>query len=136
MARRKLVPYLALMFALVLAAPALAQEQEPAAPTGLTGEWTLAVEGPQGLMAMTLKMTQTEKEIVGTLASEMGELEIAGEVDGAEVAFWASIESPDGGYFDISFVGTVEENKKIVGWMEAAGGEFSAEFTAHRVEKS
>ena len=137
MPRLRLIPCLALLLALALAAPAMAQEQEPAAaPAGLTGEWTLALEGPQGMMTMTLKMTQTDKELVGTLAGEMGELEIAGEVDGEEVAFWASFESPDGGYFDISFAGTVEENKKIAGWMEAGGGQFSAEFTAHRVEKS
>ena len=133
MTRSRLAPCVVLLLTLALAAPALAQDQEEAPPQGLTGDWSLAMEGPQGAVNVALKLVQEGKEITGTLDGPMGSLEIAGEVEEADVTFWASVDTPDG-FFDLVFAGTVEENKKIAGWMEA--GEFSAEFTATRVEKS
>ncbi len=121
--------------ALVIAAPALSQDQSPAPPTGLTGDWSLAMEGPQGMVRMTLKLVQKDEKITGTLDGPMGSLELAGEIEESEVSFWATVESPNGA-FDLRFTGTVEDNKKIVGWMEAGGGEVSTAFTAQRVEKS
>ncbi len=121
--------------ALVVAAPALAQDQAPVPPSDLTGDWSLAMEGPQGMVRMTLKLVQEDNQITGTLDGPMGLLELAGEIEEGEVSFWASVETPNGG-FELRFTGTVEENQKIVGWMEAGGGEVSTEFTAQRVEKS
>ncbi len=133
MIRRRFVPCVVLLLTLTLAAPALAQDQEEVPPEGLTGDWSLAMEGPQGLVNIALKLVQKGKEITGTLDGPMGSLEIAGEIEEADVTFWASVDTPDG-VFDLVFAGTLEENKKIAGWMDA--GEFSAEFTATRVEKS
>lgn len=135
MARSRAASVVALLLALTFAVPALAQDQRDTPPAGLTGDWALTMEGPQGTVNITLKLVQEGTKITGTLDGPMGALEVAGEIEAADVSFWASVETPNG-VFDLLFTGAVEEDKKIVGWMEAGGGEFSTEFTATRVEKS
>lgn len=130
------IPFVAL--ALLAAMPALAQEeQEAAPPVGVSGDWIMTVQSDQGAMDMNLMFKQEGNEITGTLDGPMGMIEIAGEIDEEDnLAFWASIEIPDGsGYFDLYFSGTVAENKTIAGTMDGGGGQFTADFTAKRKEK-
>jgi hypothetical protein len=127
----------AVVSVLLIAAPALAQEQEEvAAPVGVTGEWIMTVESDQGAMDMNLTLKQEEKEVTGTLESEMGILELAGEIgEENDITFWASIEAPDGsGYYDLFFSGTIVENKTITGMLDLAGM-MTADFVAKRKEK-
>lgn len=100
----------------------------------LTGEWTLTMEGPQGLVNMVLELVQRDNEITGTLDGPMGPLQLAGKIEGNEVSFQARVESR-GGAYDLLFSGVVEDDKKITGRMRA-GGDVTTEFTAERVEKT
>ena len=126
---RRLTP-LALTLALVLAAPALAQQEE--APN-VTGEWSLVMEAPQGMVSIEIVFAQEGTEVSGTLNGPMGLRELNGEIEGNEIVFRISVESPDGS-FDLIFTGKVEENNKISGMMESGDGEFSVEFAAERKE--
>ena len=130
MARPRGLTPLALTLAFVLAAPALAHQEE--APN-VTGEWSLTMEAPQGMVSMEIVFAQEGTEVSGTLNGPMGTTELNGEIEGNEIVFWISVESP-GGTFDLIFTGKVEENNKISGMMEAGGGDFSVEFTAKRKE--
>ena len=130
MARIRRLTSLALTLAFVLAAPALAHQEE--APN-VTGEWSLVMEAPQGMVSMEIVFAQEGTEVSGTLNGPMGLTELNGEIEGDEIVFWISVESPDGA-FDLIFTGKVEENNKISGMMESGSGEFSVEFTAERKE--
>ena len=130
MARIRRLTSLALTLAFVLAAPALAHRQE--APN-VTGKWSLAMEAPQGMVSMEIVFAQEGTEISGTLNGPMGMTELNGEIEGDEILFWISVESPDGA-FDLIFTGKVEENNKISGMMESGDAGFSVEFTAERKE--
>jgi len=121
---------LALTLAFVLAAPAPAHQGE--APN-VTGEWSLAMDAPQGMVSMEIVFVQEGTKISGTLNGPMGLAELNGEIDGNEIVFRISVESP-GGTFDLIFTGKVEDNNKISGMMESGGGAFSVEFTAERKE--
>jgi len=139
MARSFRLAYVPLLtLALLIAAPALAQEeQEAAPPVGVSGEWIMTVDSDQGAQAMNVTFKQEANEVTGILEGPMGALEFAGEIDEENnISFWASIEMPDGsGYFDLYFVGVVVENKTISGTLDAGGGQFIADFTAKRKEQ-
>lgn len=142
MARSFRLAYIPLLtLALLIAAPALAQEeQESAPPVGVTGDWIMTMQSDQGAQDMTVTFKQEAEEateITGVLEGPMGALEMAGEIDAENnISFWASIEAPDGsGYIDIYFVGTVVENKTMSGTMDIGGGMMTADFTAKRKEK-
>ena len=121
---------LALVVALLVAAPvAVAQQAE----ADVTGDWSLAMEGPQGMVNMEVAFHQDHGELTGTLNGPMGSTELGGEIEGTEISFWISVETPNGA-FDLVFNGKVEENKKISGVMQAEGGEFPSNFTAVRKE--
>lgn len=128
MARPRGLTPLALTLAFVLAAPALAHQEE--APN-VTGEWSLTMEAPQGMVSMEIVFAQEGTEVSGTLNGPMGTTELNGEIEGNEIVFWISVETPDSS-FDLIFTGKVEENNKISGMMESGGGEVSVEFTAKR----
>ncbi len=130
MARIRRLTSLALTLAFGLATPTLAHQQE--APN-VTGEWSLAMEAPQGMVSMEIVFAQEGTEITGTLDGPMGHTELHGEIDGNEIVFWITVESPDSP-FDLIFSGKVEENKKISGMMKSGSGELSVEFTAERKE--
>lgn len=130
MARKRRLTPLALTLAFVLAAPALAHQEE--APN-VTGEWSLTMEAPQGMVSMEIVFAQEGTEVSGTLNGPMGTTELNGEIEGNEIVFWISVETPDSS-FDLIFTGKVEENNKISGMMESGGGEVSVEFTAKRKE--
>ena len=120
---------LALTLAFVLATPAFAHQGE--APD-VTGEWSLAMDAPQGMVSMEIVFVQEGTELSGTLNGPMGLTELTGAIEGNEIVFRIAVESPNG-TFALSFTGKVEENNKISGIMEGSGG-FSVEFTAERKE--
>lgn len=120
---------LALTLAFVLATPAFAHQGE--APD-VTGEWSLAMDAPQGMVSMEIVFVQEGTELNGTLNGPMGLTELTGAIEGNKIVFRIAVESPNG-TFALSFTGKVEENNKISGIMEGSGG-FSVEFTAERKE--
>ena len=131
MAHPRRMALLALTLATVLGSAALAQQEEA---TNVTGEWSLSMQGPQGMVHMEIELAQDQEgAITGTLNGPMGTAEVTGLTEGNEIMFYIMVESPDGDY-GLLFTGAVEENKKIVGKMENEGGEISVDFTAERKE--
>ena len=131
MARGARLTLLVLSVAIVLAAPALAQQAET---PDVTGEWSLTMEGPQGMVFMEIVFAQDEDlAIGGTLNGPMGETEVTGAIEGNEIMFWILFETP-GGEVAMFFTGKVEDNKKITGEVKIQQGEFSTEFTAEHKE--
>ena len=120
-----------ILSAFIFAVPTLAQRGET---PNVTGEWSLTMEGPQGMVAMEIVFAQDEDlAIVGTLNGPMGETEVTGAIEGDEIMFWIMFETP-GGDVGMFFTGKVEENKRIVGEVDIQQGEFLTEFTAERKE--
>lgn len=97
----------------------------------LTGDWSLRMMGPMGLVQMTLKITQEGSTLRGSAEGPMGPAELSGEVDGERATF--SLAPGDGRGFAMAFSGTFqggEEVDVLAGTMRA--GEVSAEFRAER----
>lgn len=92
------------------------------------------MEGPQGLVQMTLTIEQIDEELRGTVAGPMGESPLTGSVEGQKVSFSIVIDSGPG--FEMAFDGTLakdEQGEVIRGTMHS--GDVTAEFTAHRTPR-
>jgi hypothetical protein len=83
---------LACVFALILAAGAAA----PFAQTNVSGDWTLTINGPQGIIDTEATFTQDGEKVTGTMTSPMGEVSVAGTVNGSTVAFEFNVVTPNG----------------------------------------
>jgi hypothetical protein len=104
-------------------------------PVDISGNWALKMEGPQGLVQMTLAIEQIDGELRGTVEGPMGSAPLTGTVDGETVAFSMVIDSGPG--FEMSFEGTLatdEEGEVIRGTMHS--GDVSAEFVARRTSRT
>ena len=134
MLRSRRFPWLALMLVLILAGPALGQQDES---PNVSGDWSLTMEeGPQGVVSLDITFAQDDEGgITGTASGSMGSYEVTGLIETNQIMFYFLIGSPDAE--DSSqwmFEGTVEENEEISGTMVGNMGEFSVEFTAERKE--
>lgn len=92
------------------------------------------MEGPQGLVQMTLTIEQIDGELRGTVEGPMGESPLTGSVEDHKVAFSIVIDSGPG--FEMAFDGTLaqdEQGEVIRGTMRS--GDVTAEFTAHRTQR-
>ena len=128
------LPLLAVTLGVVLAVPALGQQEET---PNVTGEWSLTMEeAPQGMASLDITLAQGEEGgITGTASGSMGSYEVTGLIEGNQIMFYFLIGSPD--EEDSSqwmFEGTVEGNDEISGTMDGNMGEFSVEFAAERNE--
>lgn len=104
-------------------------------PADISGNWALKMEGPQGLVQMTLAVEQIDGELRGTVEGPMGSSALTGTVEGETVAFSIVIDSGPG--FEMSFRGTVatdEEGDVIRGTMHS--GDVEAEFVARRAPRA
>jgi hypothetical protein len=89
------------------------------------------MEGPQGLVQMTLAVEQIDGELRGTVDGPMGSSPLTGTVDGTKITFAIVIDSGPG--FEMSFRGTLasdDERDVIRGTMHS--GDVAAEFVARR----
>lgn len=101
----------------------------------VSGNWALKMEGPQGLVQMTLAIEQTDGELRGTVEGPMGSAPLTGTVDGETVAFSMVIDSGPG--FEMSFEGTFatdDEGDVIRGTMHS--GHVNAQFVARRTSRT
>ena len=112
---------------ILVAAPAAllaAQQAQEATVIDVSGDWILTME----MGDADLTFTQEGATLTGVLESPQGALDLEGEVEGKEVVFW--------GYFDEFTIGfwaeLDEDNMTMTGTMEAAEGEFVADFVAER----
>lgn len=122
-------------------APSKPQEPKPepksdAKPTTaatLAGKWTVSVETQQGAMDSSLDMKvdpKDAKKVIGTIASQMGEAAVEGEVVEGKLTFWITIDG-GGGSMSVTFVGTLQKDGSLAGTFNFGQGELP--WTAVRV---
>ncbi|HEY6641609.1 hypothetical protein [Povalibacter sp.] len=97
---------------LVLAAAAMvmtACSSTPAAPRGpnLSGNWVLTTESPMGAQDTDMTVTQTGNALAGKVSGQMGATDIAGTLEGTDVAFGFTI-SVQGMDLRIDYNGIIE----------------------------
>jgi hypothetical protein len=125
---------------IILLALALLAGSTPtyAAPTtpqdaDVAGNWTLKVETPEGEEPNDLVFVQEGKTITGTVGTPQGPQSLKGTVEGNNIAFLISVDTPNGP-FSVEFVGTVQGGNKISGTISSTDGQFSAPFTCEKKE--
>jgi hypothetical protein len=114
-----LVALLALTTGLSAQTPA-PKEQTPAAKPDakaapeLTGKWNLSVETPQGTMSNTMELKMDGKKVTGTITSQMGTSELAGEFADGKLTFNMSVDTPNG-TLQIAWTGAVKDDGTLAG---------------------
>ena len=127
---------LALTLAIIVAVPVFGQQEETA---DVSGSWSIAFDGPQGMGRMETMFAQEDTEITGTVSGPMGSgVELAGKIEGNSVAFEFSIEMAETS-IRLIFTGKVSKDEEsggmtIAGMMDSGNGNFSTPFTANRKE--
>jgi hypothetical protein len=101
---------------LSLAGPVAAQDKpqekpkdppKEAAAVDVSGTWDIAVETPQGTMALASTFKQEGEKLTGTQSSQMGDNTLEGTVKGADIAF-AIVVNMQGQDLTISYTGKVD----------------------------
>lgn len=66
-------------------------------PASVSGNWALKVESPQGPVEITLKLTQSGRNLTGKIDSPHGVADLSeGEITGPSVKFKATLNQPEG----------------------------------------
>ena len=114
--------------AAALAVLALAAGASAAAP-GVTGTWSVAVDGPHGAATMSLVLTQDEKQVTGTFVSGHGrDLALTGEfADGT-----LRLESANADHEKVIFNAKLKEDGTLAGYVSGPMGDMK--WTAERVK--
>ncbi len=103
----------ALVFGSALAAQDKPQEKpkeppkEAAAAVDVTGTWDIAVETPQGSMALVTTFKQEGEKLSGTQTSQMGDTALEGTVKGPDIAF-VIVVNMQGQDLRIAYTGKIE----------------------------
>jgi hypothetical protein len=128
---KKLIALAALVLATVMTGAAAQQatekpKQDPKAeakaPAGVAGKWILTVETQNGTMNPTLDLKVDGKKVTGTLTSQQGETQVAGEFAENKLTFSLNIQS-NGGEMKIDFAGTLKTDGTLAGTMAFPQGE-------------
>ena len=114
---------LVLALALLMSAPAFAQ-------TGVTGDWDVTINSPQGASTTRVTFKQEAEKLNGLFKSPAGELPFTGTVDGSDVKFTFTINF-QGMPLDIMMTGKVDGDT-ITGKANF-GGFVDGDWTAKRV---
>lgn len=101
--------------------PPQTQDQPEAGPESIAGAWKMAVETQQGVLTSTLTVKLDGKKVTGTVASEAGVQEIAGEYADRKLTF--SMTYPgDSGPMALAFTGTLKDDGTLAGIMDHGSG--------------
>lgn len=97
---------------LAVAGTVFAQEKPKEAPKDapkidVTGTWDMAVETPQGTMALSATFKQDGEKLTGTQTSQMGETALEGTVKGSDIAFVIAIDM-QGQQMTITYSGKID----------------------------
>ena len=99
----------------------------------ITGNWTMTVDGPQGVTESGVVFRQAGDSLTGTITSEMfGAAKMVGFVKGDTVGFAYAI-SVEGMEFELSAGGLVKDKDHIVGELIAPAGMGSFPFRMKRI---
>ena len=99
-----------------------------AAPTP-AGKWNVSVQTQQGEMASTLDLKLDGKKVTGTMASQMGESQVAGEFAEGKLKFSVTVQSNSGG-IEVVFNAAFKEDGSLAGTLDYGQG--PANWTATR----
>jgi hypothetical protein len=99
--KRMLYGFSALVCALALAAPAMAQS------SNVTGDWEVTINSPQGARTGQLFLKQEGEKLTGTVKSRFGETPLEGSVKGKEIKFKYTVKLQDQD-FTIALAGNVD----------------------------
>lgn len=94
------------------------------------GKWTVSTQTDQGAMSSVLDLKQDGAKITGSLASEMGTNDVAGEYTDGTLAFGLTMETGNGA-LELMFTGKVQADGSLAGTIDF--GEGTLPFTATRV---
>jgi hypothetical protein len=100
----------ALLIALTVAVPAVAQTTTTAPAADVVGTWDVTVNTQQGAIPSQIKLRKDGAKLVGTIASQMGESNIEAEVKEKALAIWFNMQGQNGP-MAIEMNGTVDGDK-------------------------
>jgi hypothetical protein len=108
--------------------PAKPPEQKPApagekpAAVNIAGKWTVTIEmqGQQRQSGLDLKVEGTK--LTGTISSELGEAQLAGEYADGKLKFGFSMDA-NGTPIQVGFVGAVQKDGTLAGTLDFGQGE-------------
>ena len=117
--------------------PGKPPEQKPApagekpAAVSVAGKWTVTIDlqGQQRTSGLDLKVEGTK--VTGTINSELGEAQLAGEYAEGKLKFGFSMDA-NGTPIQVGFVGTVQKDGTLAGMLDFGQGEIP--WTAVRVK--
>ena len=109
------------------------QEQKPPqTDASFAGKWNMSIETPGGHRPATLTIKLDGKKVGGTIASEMGEMPVAGELAEGKLTFTLNIDM-NGQSVAIAFTGTAQKDGSVAGTANMAGQQMS--WTATRIKE-
>jgi len=108
--------------------PGKPPEQKPApagekpAAVSIAGKWTVSIDfqGQQRTSNLELKVEGTK--VTGTINSEMGEAQLAGEYADGKLKFGFQMDA-NGTPLQVGFVGTVQKDGTLAGTLDFGQGE-------------
>ena len=111
-------------------------EQKPApaekpAATSVAGKWTVTIDLQGQQRTSTLDMKVEGVKVSGTINSELGEAQIAGEYAEGKLKFGFSMDA-NGTPIQVGFVGTLQKDGSLAGTLDFGQGEIP--WTAVRVK--
>lgn len=109
-----------------------AAKPDPKAAPALTGKWSLSVETPQGTMANTMDLKLDGKKVTGTITSQMGTTELAGEFTDGKLTFNMSVDTPNG-TLQIAWSGAFKDDGTLSG-TASLGDMGQMSWTASRIK--
>ena len=116
----------AMLFGLVM--PASAQTLDVA------GTWNLEVTTDQGVTTPSFTLEQEGESLTGHYSSDaLGETDLTGTVSGSEVTISLNADF-QGQSIPVLYRGTVDEDGKMSGTIDLAGGALTGTFTAVRAD--
>ena len=97
---------------------------EAGADAALAGKWNLTVESPNGAVDVALDLKVDGKKLAGTIASQMGEAKIEGELVDGKLTFWFSMDA-NGQSLNITFKGAQQKDGTLAGTLDFGQGEMN-----------
>jgi hypothetical protein len=118
--------------ALAVSPRALAQEK-PKTPSGVAGNWSIAVASPDGQMAAGLSLKQDGPNVTGTFTSEhTGEVAVEGRYVDATLTFTIPLHGGTDPAMKVDFTGKMKADGTLAGSLTGPMGDLS--WTASRVK--
>ncbi|MCC7031400.1 MAG: hypothetical protein IT179_01040 [Acidobacteria bacterium] len=118
----RLLSSIALALSLALGAAAAAAQND------VSGNWTLTINGPQGVIDSDATLKQDGEKVTGSFSGPAGDATVAGTMNGSTLALAFSVNTPEG-VFDIKLSAEVNSTE-MKGTLDYGMG--VADFTGKR----